>query len=130
VTEVLAVDDNDTIRASLRFILEDAGYAVFEAWDGRSALDRLADHPEGMIVLLDLAMPGMDGTTLLEALHAQPALAARHPIIIVTAYADIPFPKRLAELIDTLSVQVVDKPFSIDEMLQAVQSAEQRLPDR
>jgi twitching motility two-component system response regulator PilG len=57
---VLAVDDSETVRRLISVSLERKGYRVVTAEDGLQALARLADHlPD--IVLLDIAMPKMDG---------------------------------------------------------------------
>ena len=52
VTAVLVVDDDDFIREALRELLSEEGYTVYEAPDGKAALQRLGDHPTGMVVLL------------------------------------------------------------------------------
>ena len=51
-------------------MLEEAGYEVFEAPDGRAALDYLRTHPHGLGVLLDHHMPRMDGLAVLEAVSS------------------------------------------------------------
>jgi CheY-like chemotaxis protein len=127
MTHVLVADDNDAIRTSIRFLLEDDGYEVYEAADGRSAMALIATHPERLVVLLDLAMPGMDGMTVLETLRQLPTLAARHAVVVVTAYADAPMPPRLLELTAALGAPMVAKPFHTDDLLAAVRQAELRL---
>jgi two-component system response regulator ResD len=57
---ILIVDD-EALRSALRMVLEEEGYQVVEAPDGRSALDRLQQGRDCMVVLLDFNMPGMDG---------------------------------------------------------------------
>jgi two-component system response regulator FlrC len=129
MTQVLIVEDESDTRAAIRLVLEDAGYEVFEAPDGRPALARLRTHPRGLVVLLDKNMPGMDGLAVLEVIAADPALAERHPLILkvlVSAYVQATLPLRLAELLTALSVDKLDKPFGIDELLAAVARAAQR----
>src|SRR5260221_5663693 len=58
---ILVVDDDDAIRETLRFALEDAGYQVSEAAEGMAALRLLRATRDRMWVLLDLMMPGLDG---------------------------------------------------------------------
>ena len=80
---VLVVDDDASIRQLLRRILEEEGYTVVEADNGRVALERLGERVPGAI-LLDLMMPEMDGFEFLSALHEREAW--RHiPVVIVTA---------------------------------------------
>ena len=57
---ILIVDDEDSIRISLRGILEDEGYTVVEAESGQAAIDYLNANSIDL-VLLDVWMPGMDG---------------------------------------------------------------------
>ena len=65
---ILLVDDSALARRSTRRVLEQAGYAVVEAEDGLSALERFAlDRPD--IVLLDLVMKGMYGLDVLTKLR-------------------------------------------------------------
>ena len=79
--KVLLVDDSGLARRSARRILEEAGYAVVEAEDGLSALERFAvEKPD--VVLLDLVMKGMYGLDVLEKLRElDPAVK----VIVVSA---------------------------------------------
>jgi two-component system, OmpR family, response regulator CpxR len=82
---VLVVDDDDSVRAAMRELLDDQGYRVAEAADGREALallEALIELPR--LVLLDLAMPVMTGWQLLLALAANRRLA-RLPVVVVSA---------------------------------------------
>ncbi|MCA9614063.1 MAG: response regulator, partial [Myxococcales bacterium] len=54
---VLVVDDDASIRYTLRGFLEDAGHEVVEANDGLAGLERLSDDPEIALVITDLRMP-------------------------------------------------------------------------
>lgn len=64
---ILLAEDDDTIRELNRMLLEEAGYAVIDAVDGRDALEKLADSRSCVDVLVtDVIMPNMDGKTLYE----------------------------------------------------------------
>jgi two-component system, chemotaxis family, chemotaxis protein CheY len=66
--KILLVDDSGLARRTIRQILEGAGYAVVEAEDGMSALERyFLEKPD--VVLLDLVMKGMMGLDVLDKLH-------------------------------------------------------------
>ena len=80
---VLVVDDDASVRQLLRRILEEEGYTVVEADNGRVALERLGERVPGAI-LLDLMMPEMDGFEFLSALHGREAWR-QIPVVIVTA---------------------------------------------
>jgi CheY-like chemotaxis protein len=83
---VLVVDDDPLIRVALRAVLEDAGFTVVEAEHGVDALLQLSSGAlMPSLIVLDLAMPGLDGTELLEALDEIP-IAQRPPVVVLTAY--------------------------------------------
>jgi DNA-binding NarL/FixJ family response regulator len=76
---VLIVDDHAAFRASARAVLEADGYDVIgEAEDGESGL-RLAVDLRPSIVLLDIALPGMDGFAVAERL----AMAPQPPAVVL-----------------------------------------------
>lgn len=119
---VLVVEDDQDIREVMVEYLQDAGYTVYEAPDGRPALERLRSHPEGLVVLLDLMMPGMDGYALLQAVGEESPLATRHAYILVSATSRT-LPLKVAAILKQLNVKSVPKPFDLDELLAAVQKA-------
>ncbi len=80
---VLIVEDHPTMREAMRMVLADEGFLVDQAADGTQALDLVAsDRPD--LVLLDLNIPGISGSDLLEALKASSATSGI-PVIVVTA---------------------------------------------
>jgi DNA-binding NtrC family response regulator len=84
--KVLIVDDDDDLRAIVRDVLKDEGFSPLEAADGLSALKVFRDTPADA-VLLDLEMPGMGGMETLQELRK---LDPQVPVIILTAFGDIP----------------------------------------
>jgi len=83
VHTLLFIEDDDQIRLALRLALEDEGYVVNEAADGRSGLEAFAaDEPE--LVLLDLRLPDLSGFEVCRTIRSQSLV----PIIIVTAQTD------------------------------------------
>ena len=91
VGTVLLADDDAVFRGVLRGLLDGLAGRVLEAGDGREALALLARDPVDL-VLADMRMPGMDGSTLLARLPASV------PAIIVTG-ADVPPPPRAAAVL-------------------------------
>lgn len=79
-------------------------------------------HPEGLVVLLDLMMPGMDGSDVLHMLVADPSLATRHATILMTA-AGRTLPEAVWHLLNHLHGALLRKPFDLDQVLSAVQKA-------
>lgn len=125
-TRVLIVDDDEGIRETIRFALEDAGYSVTEATDGLDALKLLRAGKERMVVLLDFMMPGLDGAGLLGAVAADARLAADYAFVLITANTKT-LTLAFATLLQNLSVPVITKPFDIDNLLNAVATATRRL---
>jgi len=84
---ILTVDDDFTTRAFLRAALEGAGLSVIEASGGEEAIRLFAEQrPE--LVLLDVAMPGLDGFATCAALRAMPA-GGSVPIVMLTGSDDL-----------------------------------------
>lgn len=80
---VLIVEDDAALRESMAEILVDAGYAVFEARDGRQGLEEAGAHRPDLI-LLDLMMPTMDGWQFRTVQQQVPELASI-PVIVMSA---------------------------------------------
>ncbi len=80
---VLVVDDDKEIVRILRAYLQQAGYTVWSAYDGETALHMIrSDRPD--LILLDLMLPDRDGWDITRRLRADETLAAT-PIIMLTA---------------------------------------------
>jgi two-component system chemotaxis response regulator CheY len=82
---VIVVDDSKTARAQVRHVLEEAGYEVVEAANGREGLTKLTEHPETALVICDVNMPVMGGLEMLERIRTD-KLAAR--FLMLTTEAD------------------------------------------
>jgi CheY-like chemotaxis protein len=82
---ILLIEDNEQNRYLATFLLEEQGFAVIQAVDGRTGLD-LARRERFDLILLDIQLPLMDGHAVARALRANPALADV-PIVAVTSYA-------------------------------------------
>jgi len=116
---VLVVDDNPAIRDMVSWALELDGYEPAEAAEGNEALAwmdnaaREGRYPD--VILLDLAMPGLDGHAFLERLHTQ--WEAVHPlpsIIVITAALGGPDAAALGVN------HVIVKPFHVRGLLDVV----------
>ncbi len=84
---ILTVDDDATVRAFLRTSLESAGLEVIEASSGEEAIRVFADQ-RPQLVLLDVAMPGLDGFATCAALRALPG-GGSVPIVMLTGSDDL-----------------------------------------
>jgi CheY-like chemotaxis protein len=116
VSTILVVDDmpifRDPIAASLRL----AGFATVCAANGKEALAAAAVHRPD-VILLDVAMPVMDGIACLRELRANPTLV-KIPVILLTAMSD----KRYVVEAGKLGVQdyLLKSAFSMQELLTRV----------
>lgn len=122
VVGILVVEDDQATREEVVEFLQDAGYTVYEAPDGLPALERLRTHPEGLVVLLDLMMPGMDGYAVLQAVAHESPLATRHAYILFSAIGRT-LPLKVVDLLKQLNMPSLPKPFDLDELLAAVEKA-------
>ncbi len=82
-TRILAVEDDERIRAALRMALEDEGWSVVEAESGEDAVEQF-DVSLPDVVLIDIMLPGIDGFELCRTLRRSSDV----PIIMVTARND------------------------------------------
>ena len=85
IPAILIVDDDEVMRMLLRQFLEGEGYAVTEAEDGQAALERLAERSYDLVIL-DIAMPGIDGPGV--CAHICSSMVDAPPVLMVTALDD------------------------------------------
>ena len=112
---VLVADDDLSIRLLIEDILEQSGYRVELAEDGRDALRRVRQNPPDLIIT-DLVMPDMDGNELIRT------LGKSNPDIPVLAMSggrsETQVYMRIAEVLGARAL--ILKPFDIDVLLQSV----------
>jgi CheY-like chemotaxis protein len=113
---ILVVDDYADARATHRELLEQAGHQVIEAANGRQALDLLTAHeaPDVGMILLDLAMPVMDGWKLLEVLQSYIRLSSI-PVVVVSGQ-----PRRLHPQTFGAVVGSLQPPYERNQLLTLV----------
>ena len=81
--QLLLVEDDEHIRASLRLVFEDEGHTVVEAESGEEALEAL-DRRTPDLVIIDVMLPGIDGFELCRQIRRSSNL----PVLMLTALAD------------------------------------------
>ncbi len=82
--KVLIVDDSSAIRKLMGRMVVSMGHETFEACHGLEALERLDEHSDIGLILLDWNMPEMNGIELLEALKLRTDLNPKPTIVMVT----------------------------------------------
>lgn len=100
------------MRELLVFALESDGYAVRTAENGVDALVQLEFGPRPDLILLNLVLPLMLGSELLESLRLDPRLALI-PVVLITG---APVPNAVADLAN----EVLPKPFGLDQLAEAI----------
>ena len=111
---ILVVDDERTLRETLAEGLEEEGYAVFQAADGREAVETFRRHRPDLI-LLDLMLPELSGIEVCRIIRAESGV----PILMLTA--------KSAEIDKVVGLELgaddyVTKPFSFRELLARVRA--------
>jgi two-component system, OmpR family, KDP operon response regulator KdpE len=115
---ILMVDDDPNVLRSLRAALESHGYKVRSTQNGAAALEACAaERPD--VVLLDLALPGMDGVEVCRRLRSW----SRVPILVVSARTH-EAQKVLA--LDAGADDYITKPFGTQELLARIRAALRR----
>ncbi|QIR39971.1 response regulator [Tolypothrix sp. PCC 7910] len=115
---VIADDDTDS-RTMLAFLLEQEGWEVREAKDGKEALEQvLAQQPD--LLILDNRMPELTGAEVYQNLQARGINLA---VVLVTAY------NQVDELASSLGISYfVNKPYDITKLLTTIESAYENSP--
>jgi two-component system chemotaxis response regulator CheY len=109
---VLIVDDDPHTVEALAMLLEDQGYDVARARNGKVALEQLQNAPLPRAIILDLLMPVMDGWEFRRQQEKIPG-AALVPIIVVSALKNRPVEGAAAMLA---------KPLDVDALLQLLKN--------
>ncbi|AKI03236.1 Response regulator receiver domain protein [Hoeflea sp. IMCC20628] len=116
MSRILIAEDEESLRRFVARALVIDGHEVVEAGDGAEALDYL--QAEGFDLLLsDIRMPIMDGIALATATAE---LVPQMPILLMTGFAE---QRERAEPLMRIVVDVVEKPFTLPQIRQAVADA-------
>ncbi len=118
VPNILLVDDDPHVVRSLRAALESHGYRVRSAANGAVALQACAaERPD--VVLLDLALPGMDGVEVCQRLRDW----SRVPILVLSARVH---ELQKVQALDAGADDYITKPFGTEELLARIRAALRR----
>ena len=117
MARILVADDDKPIVDLIRMTLEPEHHEIFEAFNGKEALEQIKTH-EPDLAILDVMMPHMDGHTVSSMLLADES-TRRIPIIIITARGQF---RDLFELHSNVCAYI-EKPFDSKTLRQKVESA-------
>ncbi len=121
--KILLVDDEKGIRKVLKIYLQDMGYAVFTADNGKKAVEKI--HGEFFdIILTDIRMPGMDGISLLKHVKKN---CPDTEVIMITGHGDF---KLAIESLKLDAVDFISKPIDNDILEIALKRALDRIDTR
>lgn len=109
--KLLVIDDDLKLLASYRDLLSPYGFEVLTAPDGTDAIPLVEHNPDIQLVILDLAMPRMDGREWLRWFRS---LRQELPVIVITAYKLDPNDAELKPAV------ILEKPFHVAELLDLV----------
>jgi CheY-like chemotaxis protein len=111
-SSILLVDDNSTLRETLAAVLEDAGYKVFQASNGKAVAD--IRHEGVALLITDLVMPEREGIeTIRQFIQGFPHI----PIIAMSGMPEyLPVAKALGAAI------ILEKPIAYADLLRAVRT--------
>jgi DNA-binding response OmpR family regulator len=115
---VLIVDDEPAMVGAISALVGRAGHRVVTAYDGNTALRRFEEERPDL-VLLDLAMPGLDGVEVCRAIRR----ISQTPIIVLTGESD---ERAKVEALDTGADDYVVKPFGKQELLARIRAVIRR----
>ena len=113
---ILVVEDEDMVRAVAERALVRQGYVVETACDGEEALALFADGKRYDLVVSDVVMPNMDGPTMARNLRGQ---FGDIRLLFMSGYAE----EQLRETISLDNVSFLPKPFSVQQIAEAVHDA-------
>ena len=109
--KLLVIDDDAKLLASYRDLLSPYGFEVLTAPDGQEAIPLVEQNPDILLVILDLAMPRMDGREWLRWFRGK---RKESPVIVISAY-------KLDQNDEDLKPAVIlEKPFHVAELLDLV----------
>lgn len=122
---LLVVDDNQSVRESLRFLLLRRGYDVLVAEGGVEALARIAEaRVDGALV--DVNMPGMNGIEVCRALRKHAAANGRE--IVVWMMTGARTPEVLKQAREVGALDLLGKPFDLPSLFRQMEEQLAKLP--
>jgi DNA-binding NtrC family response regulator len=118
--KILIIDDERSIRNSLKEILADEGYDVDVAEDGQQGCD-MVDKEKYSVIFCYIKMPGMDGMEVLDRFHAMGVDAA---VVMISGHGDI---DTAVECIKKGAFDFIQKPLDLNRILITIKNATEKV---
>ncbi len=119
--QILLMEDEQSLAKGLEMALQETGYEVTIAPDGRNALKRFDEKPFDLL-LADLRLPDIDG---MEVIRRVKRLHPDTAVVVITGYATVP---SAVEAIKTGAYDYLPKPFTDDDIKTVIRGALQAPP--
>jgi len=116
------IDDEDSVRNSIGFMLQTTGYSV-RPWPSGAIFLRELRNVEPGCILLDIRMPEMDGLQVLQQLRDR---GITMPVIVLTGHGDVSI---AVKAMRGGAADFLEKPFEADQLLTAIDTAFERMDD-
>lgn len=117
------VDDDESVRVSLAFLLTTAGFTV-RLHESATAFLAVAPALRNGCLVTDLRMPDMSGVELLRKLRTAQATI---PAIVISGHGDVPM---AVEAMKAGALDFIEKPFEDEALIEAIRRAAERLADK
>jgi two-component system response regulator FixJ len=114
------IDDEDSVRNSIGFMLQTTGYSV-RPWSSGALFLRELRNAEPGCILLDIRMPEMDGLLVQQHLNDR---GATMPVIVLTGHGDVSI---AVKAMRAGAVDFLEKPFEAEQLLCSIEKAFERL---
>ncbi|NLN95975.1 MAG: sigma-54-dependent Fis family transcriptional regulator [Bacteroidales bacterium] len=118
MSKILVVDDEKSIRNTLREILEYEKFIVDEASDGMEAIEKVKENRYD-VILLDIKMPKMDGIEVLEQLM----ILTDAPVVMISGHGTV---ETVVEAIKKGAYDYITKPLDLNRLLVTIRNAGER----
>ena len=123
MAKILLAEDDEAVRTFVARALTMDGHTIVSAEDGEEGFDRLQEHDgEFDLLLSDIKMPFMDG---IELARNAASLYPELKILFMTGFAD---QRERADGLDSIVIDVVSKPFTLNQIRDSVRVALQHQP--
>ena len=118
---ILVIDDDKDLTDTIKFVLEHEGYKVMSSHEGEDGIIKAKEQKPDLI-LLDIMMPGMDGTKAISLLKEEP-VTSNIPVVFLTGLVSEQDEGRTSKInVGDIEIMTVAKPFDNEKLLETVKT--------